>query len=197
MIKKIFDKLIAFFGLFSLSPMLFLVAFMIRKQFGKPILFKQLRPGKNGKLFTLYKFRTMKNTTDSDGKLLSDAERLTKFGQFLRSTSIDELPELYNLLKGEMSLVGPRPLLEEYLPLYSEEQAKRHDVLPGITGWAQVNGRNNISWQKKFELDLWYVENHSLLLDVKILFLTFWKVVNRSDINQGGKATVEYFNGSN
>lgn len=196
MLKQLLDKLVATLGLFLLSPLFFLVSFFIHKKFGKPILFKQVRPGKNGQLFTLYKFRTMKNATDKDGNLLSDVCRLTKFGKFLRSTSLDELPELFNVLKGEMSLVGPRPLLSEYLPLYSDEQAKRHNVLPGITGWAQINGRNNISWQNKFELDLWYVDNQSFGLDLKILFLTILKVLKRSDINQEGQATAKAFNGN-
>lgn len=145
----------------------------------------------------MLKFRTMRDARDSQGRLLPDEQRMTSLGQFLRSTSIDELPELINVLKGDMSLVGPRPLLMEYLPLYSDEQKRRHDVRPGITGWAQINGRNAISWQKKFELDVWYVDNQSFWLDLKILFLTFWKVVRRSDINQAGQATVEPFNGNN
>jgi lipopolysaccharide/colanic/teichoic acid biosynthesis glycosyltransferase len=171
--------------------------FFVRVKLGKPVFYKQVRPGLNGQPFEMIKFRTMKNAFGPDGKPLPDEQRMTRFGRFLRSTSLDELPELINVLKGEMSLVGPRPLLMEYLPLYSQEQMRRHDVLPGITGWAQINGRNAISWQKKFELDLWYVDNQSLWLDLKILFLTFFKVLKRSDICQSGQVTVEKFNGKN
>jgi lipopolysaccharide/colanic/teichoic acid biosynthesis glycosyltransferase len=195
--KKIFDLIISSIVLFIFSPLILLIAFLVKKKLGSPILFKQIRPGLDGKLFEMYKFRTMKDFRDKNGNLLPDSERMTSFGSFLRSTSIDELPELINVLKGEMSLVGPRPLLKEYLPLYSEGQARRHNVLPGITGWAQINGRNAISWKKKFELDVWYVENQSFWLDLKILFLTFWKVIKRSDVNQEGHVTIEPFNGNN
>jgi len=164
---------------------------------GSPILFTQDRVGKDDRIFKMMKFRTMKNSTDKNGNLLSDAERLTRFGKFLRSSSIDELPELINIFKGNMSLVGPRPLLVDYLPFYNERQKKRHDVLPGLTGWAQVNGRNNLSWSQKFELDVWYVENWSLLLDIKIFFLTIYKVFKREGINQAEGVTMERFNGNN
>jgi lipopolysaccharide/colanic/teichoic acid biosynthesis glycosyltransferase len=173
------------------------VAVLVRRKLGKPVLFRQVRPGLHAKPFEMLKFRTMRDAFDANGKPLPDEQRINPFGQFLRSTSIDELPELINVLKGDMSLVGPRPLLMEYLPLYSEEQQHRHDARPGITGWAQINGRNAISWQKKFELDLWYVKNQSLWLDIKILFLTLWKVFKRSDINQQGNVTIEKFNGKN
>lgn len=196
-IKRVFDILASSLILIIFSPVMLLVAFLIRRKLGKPVLFRQVRPGLGGKPFKMFKFRTMKDAYDAHGRPLPDEQRMTSLGQFLRSTSIDELPELVNVLKGDMSLVGPRPLLMEYLPLYSENQRRRHDVRPGITGWAQINGRNAISWQKKFELDLWYVDNQSIWLDLKILFLTFWKVVRRSDINQAGQATIEPFNGNN
>lgn len=163
---------------------------------GAPILFKQQRPGLNGKPFQLYKFRTMTDKRDSAGKLMPDCERLTSFGRFLRKYSLDELPQLFNVIKGDLSLVGPRPLLMEYLPLYTKEQAKRHLVKPGITGWAQVNGRNAISWEEKFKLDVWYVENQTFLLDFKILFLTFWKVATSEGVNQSTNVTMESFKGS-
>ena len=169
---------------------------MVRFFLGSPALFKQTRPGLRGKPFHMYKFRTMTEDQDENGKLLPDATRLTKFGRILRSTSLDELPEIWNVLRGEMSLVGPRPLLMEYLPLYSAEQFRRHDVLPGITGWAQVNGRNAISWDEKFKLDVWYVENQSLLLDLKIIFLTVIKVFRRDNINAIGGNTMEPFKGN-
>ena len=179
------------------SPILLIVAILVKMKLGSPILFRQPRVGLNGEIFEMVKFRTMKDATDSKGNPLPDEERLTKFGQILRKTSLDELPELWNVLKGDMSLVGPRPLLVEYLPLYSKEQMKRHDVRPGITGYAQVNGRNNISWKKKFELDVYYVENFSLWLDLKILVQTVAKVLGQADINQEGNATMEKFNGMN
>ena len=160
------------------------------------MLFRQVRPGKDGRTFEMIKFRTMTDERGKDGELLPDAQRLTPFGQFLRSTSLDELPELWNVLKGEMSLVGPRPLLMEYLPLYSERQARRHDLKPGITGWAQINGRNALSWEEKFELDVWYVENRTLWLDIKILFLTVWQVVKRDGISHGEEATMPRFEGA-
>ncbi|MBS3200939.1 sugar transferase [Turicibacter bilis] len=196
-IKRILDFIMAFIGLILASPILLIIAILVKTKLGSPILFRQQRAGLNGEIFEMVKFRTMKDATDSEGNPLPDEERLTKFGQLLRKTSLDELPELWNVLKGDMSLVGPRPLLVEYLPLYSTEQMKRHDVRPGITGYAQVNGRNNISWTKKFELDVYYVENFSLWLDVKILFQTVAKVLGQADINQEGNVTMEKFNGMN
>ncbi len=169
---------------------------MVYFAFGRPIFFRQVRPGLNGKPFIMYKFRTMTNERDGDGNLLPDDRRLTSFGRFLRSTSLDELPELINVLKGEMSLVGPRPLLMEYLPLYSTEQFRRHEVKPGITGWAQVNGRNAISWEDKFKFDVWYVDNQSFWLDIKILWMTLVKVFKREGISQAGQATMEKFEGT-
>ena len=196
-IKRVIDFILALIGLMLASPILLIVAILVKTKLGSPILFRQQRVGLNGEIFEMVKFRTMKDATDSEGNPLPDEERLTKFGQFLRKTSLDELPELWNVLKGDMSLVGPRPLLVEYLPLYSKEQMKRHDVRPGITGYAQVNGRNNISWKKKFELDVYYVENFSLWLDIKILVQTVAKVLGQADINQEGNATMEKFNGMN
>lgn len=196
-IKRVIDFILALIGLMLASPILLIVAILVKMKLGSPILFRQPRVGLNGEIFEMVKFRTMKDATDSKGNPLPDEERLTKFGQILRKTSLDELPELWNVLKGDMSLVGPRPLLVEYLPLYSKEQMKRHDVRPGITGYAQVNGRNNISWKKKFELDVYYVENFSLWLDLKILVQTVAKVLGQADINQEGNATMEKFNGMN
>lgn len=196
MLKRIFDIIASFIGLLILSPVLFLLAIMVRIKHGSPILFKQTRPGKDGKPFTFYKFRTMSNEADEDGNLLPDEERLTAFGTFLRKTSLDELPSLFNVLKGDMSLVGPRPLLMQYLPLYNNFQKRRHEVKPGITGWAQINGRNALSWPKKFELDVWYVDNQSFWLDLKILFITVYKVFKREGISAEGEATVEYFKGN-
>ncbi|MDC4251493.1 sugar transferase [Clostridium perfringens] len=196
-IKRIFDIIASLGGLIVFSPIIIVVAILVRVNLGSPILFTQDRVGKNGKIFKMMKFRTMKDGIDKDGKLLPDSERLTNFGKILRSTSLDELPELINILKGDMSLIGPRPLLIEYLPLYSEEQKRRHNVLPGLTGWAQVNGRNSISWGEKFKLDVYYVNNWSLGLDLKIFFLTFYKLFNREGINQDGESTVEDFNGFN
>ncbi|GAB1355348.1 sugar transferase [Erysipelotrichia bacterium] len=195
--KRIFDIVVTLLALLIFGPVILFMAILVRRRLGSPVFFRQIRPGMNGQPFEMLKFRTMLDARDAKGHLLPDEQRVTPFGQFLRSTSIDELPELINVLKGDMSLVGPRPLLMEYLPLYSEEQKRRHDVRPGITGWAQINGRNAISWQKKFELDVWYVDNQSFWLDFKILFLTFWKVVKRCDVNQEGKCTVEAFNGKN
>lgn len=195
--KRAIDIVVACSCLVFLGPIMLFVAVLIRRKLGRPVLFRQTRPGLDGRPFEMLKFRTMLDARDAKGHLLPDEQRVTPFGQFLRSTSIDELPELINVLKGDMSLVGPRPLLMEYLPLYSEEQKRRHNVRPGITGWAQINGRNAISWQKKFELDVWYVDNQSFWLDLKILFLTVLKVLKRSDINQAGQATVEPFNGKN
>ena len=163
---------------------------------GRPIFFRQLRPGYKGKTFNIYKFRTMTNKKDKEGNLLTDEERLVGVGKFIRSTSLDELPQLFNILKGEMSFVGPRPLLVEYLPLYNERQKRRHDVKPGITGWAQINGRNAISWEQKFEYDVWYVENQSFWLDMKILLMTFLKVIKRSDVSSASSATMEKFTGN-
>ncbi len=192
--KRLFDLLVAFFGLLIVSPILLIIALLVRIFHGKPILFAQERPGYKGKPFRIYKFRTMTNRTAPDGSLLPDAERMTRFGRFLRATSLDELPELFNILRGEMSLVGPRPLLMQYLPLYSDEQMRRHEMLPGITGWAQINGRNAISWQEKFTLDVWYVDHWSFGLDMKILWLTFAKVFRREGISQEGEATMGVFN---
>ena len=196
-IKRGLEFIIALIGVILASPILLIVAILVRIKLGSPIFFRQSRVGLNGEIFEMVKFRTMKDAYDAEGNLLPDEERLTAFGIFLRKSSLDELPELWNVLKGDMSLVGPRPLLVEYLPLYSEEQMKRHNVRPGITGYAQVNGRNNISWTKKFELDVYYVENFSLWLDIKILFQTVAKVLGQADINQEGNATVERFNGMN
>ncbi|MGV3026960.1 sugar transferase [Clostridium thermobutyricum] len=196
-IKRIFDLLFSIIVLLLLSPVILIIAILVKLNLGSPILFTQERIGKDNKKFKMYKFRTMKDAMGKDGKQLPDSERLTKFGKILRSTSLDELPELINILKGEMSLIGPRPLLVEYLQLYNEEQIKRHNVLPGLTGWAQINGRNAISWTEKFKLDVWYVENWSLGLDVKIFFLTVYKVFKREGISGEGQATVAYFDGTN
>lgn len=196
-IKRIFDFIIALIGIIIASPILVIVAILVRLNLGSPILFRQPRVGLNGEVFEMVKFRTMKDAKDAKGHLLPDDERLTKFGQFLRQSSLDELPELFNVLKGDMSLVGPRPLLVEYLPLYSNEQMRRHEVRPGITGYAQINGRNNISWAQKFELDVYYVDNYRLSLDFKILAQTVGKVLKQSDISQEGHVTVEKFNGAN
>jgi len=195
--KRLFDFLVALCALFTLLPIIIVVAVLIRFKLGSPILFTQDRPGLHGKIFKMMKFRTMLDGKDKQGNLLPDDERMTKFGAFLRSTSLDELPGLFNVLKGDMSLVGPRPLLVQYLPLYSREQARRHNVRPGITGWAQVNGRNAISWEQKFKLDVWYVDNQSLLLDFKILLLTVKKVFVREGISADGHVTIEPFKGSN
>ena len=184
--KRLFDFLIALCAILTLLPVIVVVAVLIRFKLGSPILFTQDRPGLNGKIFKMMKFRTMLDAKDKHGNLLPDNERMTKFGAFLRSTSLDELPGLFNVLKGDMSLVGPRPLLVQYLPLYSTEQARRHNVRPGITGWAQVNGRNAISWEQKFKLDVWYVDNQSFLLDLKILLLTVKKVFVREGISADG-----------
>lgn len=193
MLKRTFDVVCSFFGLLLLSPAMLILAWMIRRKLGSPVLFKQLRPGKNGVPFQMIKFRTMREACDSSGQPLPDSERMTPFGRFLRASSLDELPELWNVLKGDMSLVGPRPLLVEYLPLYSPEQSRRHQVRPGITGWAQVNGRNAISWEQKFDYDVWYVDNHSLWLDLKIIFLTIKKVFAREGISATGEVTMPKF----
>ena len=197
LLKRILDLSIIFTGFLILIPILIAIFFLVKIKLGSPVFFKQARPGLNGAIFNIYKFRTMTNELDKNGFLLPDIDRLTKFGKFLRSTSLDELPSLWNVFKGEMSLVGPRPLLLEYLPLYSTKQARRHEVKPGITGWAQINGRNKITWSEKFDLDVWYVDNQSIWLDIKILWLTVKKVINRSGINQEGQATIEKFKGNN
>ncbi|HQX90075.1 MAG: sugar transferase [Moraxellaceae bacterium] len=197
MIKRTFDVAASASALLLLSPVLLGVAYLVRKNLGSPVLFRQVRPGLNGKPFEMIKFRTMLDAVDEQGNVLPDDVRLTSFGRFLRSTSLDELPGLWNVLKGEMSLVGPRPLLMEYLPLYSKEQARRHEARPGVTGWAQVNGRNAISWDDKFALDVWYVDNQSLWLDIKILFMTVKKVLIRDGISADGEATMSKFTGSN
>ena len=183
-------------GILLLSPLYLIIAVLVLLDVGSPVIFRQPRPGYKGHPFHLYKFRTMRDRSGPDGTPLPDPARLTAFGSFLRSTSLDELPELFNILRGQMSLVGPRPLLMQYLPLYSAEQMRRHDAPPGLTGWAQVNGRNAISWQEKFSLDLWYVDHWSFWLDIRILFLTLWKAVTRQGVNQPGSATVEYFTGN-
>ena len=195
MLKRIFDITASFFGLLLLSPVIVFVAWKISRKLGSPVLFRQVRPGRNGKPFEMVKFRTMKNAVDSAGNPLPDVDRMTPFGSFLRSSSLDELPELWNVLKGDMSLVGPRPLLMEYLPLYSAEQYRRHDTRPGVTGWAQVNGRNSLSWEEKFELDVWYVDNRTLMLDIKILLMTIRKVLKRDGISADGEVTMSKFTG--
>mgnify|MGYP003386223767 FL=1 len=196
MIKRIFDVIVSFFALIILSPVIFLVSNKIARNLGKPVLFRQKRPGLNSKAFEMIKFRSMRDAIDENGNALPDSERLTPFGEKLRNSSLDELPGLWNVLKGDMSLVGPRPLLVEYLPLYSEEQAKRHNVRPGITGWAQVNGRNAISWEDKFKYDVWYVENQSFWLDLKILVLTVKKVFIKEGISADDHVTMPFFTGS-
>jgi lipopolysaccharide/colanic/teichoic acid biosynthesis glycosyltransferase len=194
--KRLFDLLLAALLLVLLSPLLVVIAALVWRKLGRPVLFRQMRAGYRGRSFSVIKFRSMNSRRDDQGQLLPDAQRLTPFGAFLRSSSLDELPELVNVLRGEMSLVGPRPLLMQYLERYSPEQARRHEVLPGITGWAQINGRNAISWEDKFRLDVWYVDHRSFWLDLKILWLTFWKALKREGINQPGQATAEEFMGS-
>ena len=196
MIKRIIDLVFVISTSIMLLPLLAALALLVRWRLGSPVFFRQQRPGLHGKPFIIYKFRTMTNATDETGRLLPDSERLTAFGKFLRSTSFDELPELWNVLKGDMSLVGPRPLLMQYLERYTPEQMRRHDMKPGITGWAQVNGRNAISWEEKFALDVWYVDHQSFWLDVKILARTIWKVVYREGISQQGEATMQEFQGT-
>ena len=193
LIKSLVDRIVAAIVLIILSPLLMIIAVAIYFQMGKPILFAQDRPGKKGRVFKFYKFRTMTDERDAQGELLPDGDRLTGFGQWLRKTSLDELPQLWNVIKGDMSMVGPRPLLVRYLDRYTPEQARRHEVLPGITGWAQVNGRNAISWEEKFNYDIWYIDNWNLGLDLKILFLTVAKVLQRQGISQPGRATMEEF----
>lgn len=197
LVKRLLDITISLIALIFLLPLISLIYLSVRINLGSPAFFLQERVGKDNKIFKMIKFRTMKNSTDKNGNLLSDNERVTKFGSFLRSFSLDELPELINILKGDMSLVGPRALLVQYLGLYNDEQIRRHEVLPGLTGWAQINGRNSITWSEKFKLDVWYVDNWSLWLDIKIFFLTFWKVLKREGINQSESVTMEYFNGRN
>ena len=196
MLKRVFDIVASGVALLLLSPVILVVAIQIRRKLGSPVLFRQIRPGKDGKPFQMIKFRTMLDALDKQGNPLPDDQRMTPFGSFLRATSLDELPELWNVLKGEMSLVGPRPLLMEYLPLYSQEQYRRHEARPGVTGWAQVNGRNAISWEDKFKLDVWYVDNQSFLLDLRILFLTVKKVLVRDGISGEGEATMSKFTGN-
>lgn len=196
MLKRLLDIIIASIALILLSPLYAFVAYKVKKNLGSPVLFRQVRPGLHGKPFEMIKFRTMKDAMDEQGNPLPDSERLTPFGKMLRSTSLDEMPELWNVIKGDMSIVGPRPLLMEYLPLYSPEQAKRHDVRPGMTGHAQVNGRNAIGWEEKFKLDTWYVENRSIWLDFKIMFKTVHKVLAKDDISAEGEATMTKFTGT-
>lgn len=196
MLKRLLDIIIASIALILLLPLYAFVAYKVKKNLGSPVLFRQVRPGLHGKPFEMIKFRTMKDAVDANGQPLPDSERLTAFGKMLRSTSLDEMPELWNVIKGDMSIVGPRPLLTEYLPLYNEEQAKRHNVRPGMTGHAQVNGRNAIGWEEKFKLDTWYVDNQSTLLDFKIMFKTVYKVLVKDDISAEGEATMTKFTGS-
>lgn len=193
--KRILDVIAALILMITLSPILLIVSILIKSKLGSPVIFKQERPGKGGKIFTIYKYRTMKDAVDGSGKPLPDEERMTRFGSVLRSTSLDELPELLNILRGDMSFIGPRPLLVRYLDRYNDEQARRHEVRPGLTGYAQVNGRNAISWEKKFEYDVYYVDNVSFLLDCKIFIKTVQKVLGRSDISQDGEATMGEFMG--
>ncbi|NQZ89742.1 MAG: sugar transferase [Colwellia sp.] len=197
MIKRLFDIVFSGLALIALSFVILFLYLIIYKKLGSPVLFRQMRPGLHNNIFEMIKFRSMLDSADENGDILPDHKRLTPFGEKLRSTSLDELPGLWNVLKGDMSLVGPRPLLVEYLPLYSDEQARRHDVKPGITGWAQINGRNAISWQQKFEYDIWYVDNQSFWLDLKIILLTVKKVFARSDINASGEVTMTKFTGDN
>ncbi len=193
--KRIFDIVVSSMSLVFLSPLLFIIASLIRKRMGEPVLFRQQRPGLHGRPFWLLKFRTMTDVRDNTGILLPDVDRLTKFGRFLRATSLDELPEFFNVLKGDMSLVGPRPLLMQYLDRYTPEQARRHEVKPGITGWAQIHGRNALTWEEKFKLDVWYVDNWSIWLDIRVLIITLWKIIRREGINHPGMATMEEFRG--
>lgn len=197
LIKRILDFIISLVALIVLSPLMLIIYVLVIINLGSPAFFVQERVGKDNKVFKMIKFRTMKDARDKDGNLLSDNERVTRFGSLLRSFSLDELPELINILKGDMSLVGPRALLVQYLKFYNDEQIRRHEVLPGLTGWAQINGRNSITWDEKFKLDVWYVDNWSLWLDIRIFFLTFWKVIKREGINQSEGVTMEYFNGTN
>lgn len=195
-VKRLFDLLLVIPGLVVALPLMLVIALILRWKEGSPVLFRQQRPGRGGRLFTLYKFRTMRHAVDRQGRPLPDEQRLSKLGRFLRSTSLDELPELINIFRGEMSWVGPRPLLAAYLERYSPEQARRLEVLPGLTGYAQINGRNTLTWEEKFRLDVWYVDHWSLGLDIKIIALTFWKVIKREGISQEGHATAEEFMGT-
>ena len=195
-IKRLFDIISSAAGLIVISPLLLILAVLVRLKLGSPVLFRQQRPGLGGKAFVIYKFRTMTDQRDASGNLLPDDQRLPAFGQFLRSTSFDELPELFNVLKGDMSIVGPRPLMMKYLSRYSPEQARRHEVKPGITGWAQINGRNTVSWEDKFKLDVWYVDNWTFWLDMKIIFKTIWSVIVKEGITQQGRATMDEFMGT-
>lgn len=195
MFRRLFDIAASFTALVLLFPLILFIGWYVRRKLGSPVLFRQVRPGLNGKPFKMFKFRTMRDALDAAGNPLPDSDRITSFGSFLRSSSLDELPELWNVLKGDMSLVGPRPLLMEYLPLYSPEQYRRHEVRPGVTGWAQINGRNALSWEEKFKLDIWYVDNRSFWLDLKIIFLTVKKVVIRDGINADGEVTMPKFTG--
>ncbi|SMY35601.1 putative sugar transferase EpsL [Photobacterium malacitanum] len=194
--KRLFDIIVSIIALILLSPVIAITAYFIRKKLGSPVLFRQVRPGLNGKPFEMIKFRTMRDAVDKYGNALPDEERMTAFGHKLRNSSLDELPELLNVLKGDMSLVGPRPLLMQYLPLYNQHQQRRHNVRPGVTGWAQINGRNAISWEQKFDLDIWYVDNQSFILDLKILFLTVKKVLIKDGISADGHVTIEPFKGT-
>lgn len=194
--KRLFDLIFSLVLVAILLPLFVLLAIIVYLDLGSPVLFRQQRPGLGGRPFTFYKFRTMNDSTDAEQQLLSDSDRLTRLGRLLRRTSLDELPQFFNVIRGDMSLIGPRPLLMEYLDLYSADQMRRHEVQPGITGWAQVNGRNAITWEEKFRLDLWYVDNHSFPLDIKIFFLTIMKIVMRDGISQEGMATAEKFRGS-
>ncbi|GEQ04221.1 sugar transferase [Staphylococcus gallinarum] len=196
MLKRLFDFSVSLFGLILSAPILIISYFLIATKLGKPVLFRQIRPGKNEVPFEIFKFRTMTDEKDSHGELLPDDQRMTKLGAAIRKTSVDELPQLFNVLKGDLSLVGPRPLLMEYLPLYNEEQKKRHQVKPGITGWAQINGRNAITWEQKFKLDVWYVENQSFKLDMYILYKTVQNVLQKKDINATDHVTTEKFRGN-
>ncbi len=195
-LKNILDKILALILIILFLPLFICIAFLLYFTIGRPIIFKQIRPGKDGSLFTIYKFRTMSEQRDIDGNLLPDENRLKGIGKLIRTVSLDELPQLFNILKGDMSFIGPRPLLVEYLPLYSDAQRRRHDIKPGITGWAQVNGRNRIDWQKKFKLDLWYVDNCSFILDLKIFWMTLSKLIKRSDISSDSHVTMEKFRGN-
>lgn len=195
LIKRVFDIVVSLFAIFLLFPVIVILFILVRKKIGAPIFFKQTRPGLGCKPFEMIKFRSMRNAVDGNGAFLSDSERMTEFGRFLRASSLDELPEFLNVLKGDMSIVGPRPLLMEYLPLYNAEQQRRHEVRPGITGWAQINGRNELSWEEKFKLDVWYVSNRSFLLDIKIIILTIKKVVMRDGITAKGESTMSKFTG--
>lgn len=196
MIKRLFDIVVSAIGLLVLSPGIFFLAFLIHRKLGSPILFYQIRPGKNAKPFQMIKFRTMLEDVDEYGRVLPDSERIVPLGSFLRNSSLDEIPELWNVLKGDMSLVGPRPLLMDYLPLYSTEQARRHNVQPGVTGWAQINGRNTLTWEEKFKYDVWYIENQSFWLDMKIILITIKKVIAREGISANGESTMPKFTGN-